>query len=650
VARLFAFRGIIHAARIPRRTGMNGTHTTSLIRFGPFELNLENGDLRKDGEAVRLARQPSTVLTLLASRPGELVSREEIKQKVWDGETFVDFEHGLNFCVRQIRTVLGDSADSPQYIETLPRRGYRFIAPISYAPGAVEIGAQESAQKPLRREPRRHPYRWIVAGLATVVACSLIIFFLMRGRRSQIAPVRSIAVLPFVSVGGEARDQTLELGIADSLITQLAQMRIPVRPVAAVVAFNSPERDALAAGRSMGVDAVLDGSVEKNKDHLRISARLFRVSDGEALWVGRFDGSAANVLSLQDRISEGVAGVLDSSQTRDRVHLAHTQTINASAYREYIEGRYLWNTRALEAFPKAITHFENAIRLDPDYAAAYAGLADAYALLGCGPGFGVPRPVAMERAKDAALRAMQIDDSLAEPHASLAFELMHYEWKWTEAEKEFRRAIELDPNYATAHEWYAYDLLALDHPEEALAESRRAQELDPTSVIMNSDVAEFLFFAGQFDAAEQQARTVLEMDANFSNAHAVLSLVALQEGRYADAIAEMQPKATDNPVVVNYYRGGVAAAYAEAGRIGEAQGLINRMLAQKNAPRSNQQLAMAYAGMGNVEATASWLDKAYSEHSDWPLLIYPQWRNVRNNPKIVAIEQRYGVPLLNDVP
>src|SRR6185437_12345669 len=181
--------------------------------------------------------------------------------------------------------------------------------------------------------------------------------------------------------------------------------------------------------------------------------------------------------------------VYSTPQTRERIHLAHTQTINASAYREYIEGRYLWNTRALDAFPKAISHFENAIRLDPDYAAAYAGLADAYALLGCGPGFGVPRAVAMAKAKNAALQAMQIDDSLAEPHASLAFELMHYEWKWTEAEKEFRRAIELDPNYATAHQWYAYDLLALDHPQEALAESRRAQELDPTSVIMNSDVA-----------------------------------------------------------------------------------------------------------------------------------------------------------------
>ena len=638
------------AARIPCWLGMNGTHTTSLIRFGPFELNLENGDLRKDGEVVKLSRQPSTVLTLLASRPGELVSREEIKQKLWDGETFVDFEHGLNFCVRQIRTVLGDSADSPQYIETLPRRGYRFIAPINYAPSEAKIAAQDSIPRPFAQESRGHRSQWIIAGLAAVLACGAIVFFLTRGRHSEAAPVRSIAVLPFVTVGGEARDQTLELGIADSLITQLAQMRIPVRPIAAVAAFNSPERNALAAGRSMGVDAVLDGSVDNNKDHLRISARLFRVSNGEALWVGRFDASPDNVLSVQDRISEEIAGVLDSSQTRERVHLAPTQTINPSAYREYIEGRYLWNTRALDAFPKAISHFENAIRLDPDYAAAYAGLADAYALLGCGPGFGVTRPVAMAKAKDAALQAMQIDDSLAEPHASLAFELMHYEWKWTEAEKEFRRAIELDPNYATAHQWYAYDLLALDQPQEALAESRRAQELDPTSVIMNSDVAEFLFFAGQFDAAEQQARTVLDMDANFANAHAVLSLVALQEGRYSDAIAQMQPKPTDNPVVVDYYRGGIAAAYAEAGRIGEAQGLINRMLAQKLGPVSYLQLAMAYAGMGNVDETAKWLDKAYFEHSDWPLLIYPQWRNVRNNPKIMAIEQRYGVPLLNDVP
>jgi DNA-binding winged helix-turn-helix (wHTH) protein/TolB-like protein/Flp pilus assembly protein TadD len=613
-----------------------------IYQFGPYRLDVAQQLLLRNGSTVALTPKAMEILKVLLEQAGHVVSKEELLHRVWT-DTFVD-EGNLTQTVFVLRKALGYGLCA-QYIETVPRRGYRFIGEVqtvdeldrSYAPPASAGG---SARR----------LKLMAAAVVLAIMGAALFYFSHRPRHDEnVVPVHSIAVLPFVTVGGEARDQTLELGIADSLITQLAQMRIPVRPLASVAAFNAPERNPLSAGRNMRVDAVLDGSVERNKDRLRISARLFRVRDGQALWIGRFDEPANNILLVQDRISEEVARTLDSDRPPARVHLAHAQTTNFNAYREYIEGRYLWNTREPHALLRAIAHFESAIHQDPGYAAAYAGLADAYALLACGLNLGISRPEGMRRAKAAALTAMKLDDSLAESHTSLAFELMHYEWKWTEAEKEFRRAVELDPNYATAHQWYAYDLLALNRVDEALAEARRAQELDPTSVIINSDVAEFLFFAGKLDVAEQQARTVLEMNPNFRNAHLDLAVIFMQEQRYAEALKETQ-LARRSDAGDAYCMGVLAAAYAVAGDRKQAQRLVDQMLARRNSPEEYLQLATAYAAMGDVDRSAIWLGRSYRQHSDWPLLVSPEWKGVRENPKIVSLEQRYGVPILSRVP
>ena len=624
----------------------------TIYHFGPFELNPAQGQLLRNGEAVVLTPKALQMLVLLIEKRGEVIDKETFIRGVWPGVHIDDSNVAQHMF--WIRKALADP-EGTTYIETVARRGYRFIAPVreenKLRTREVQPASKTATSFPSASAAQANRVKIIGVTTSVLVLATLgaAISYFMHREIDASASIRSVAVLPFVSVGGDTSDHTLELGIADSLITQLAQMHVPVRPIAAVAGFNENGRDALVAGRKMRVDAVLDGSVEKVDGGLRISARLFRVSDGQALWIGRYEKPAKEILAVQDRISEEIANVLESNHSQARIHLAHAQTTNPNAYREYIQGRYLWSTRAQAAFPKAIAHFESAIRQDPHYAAAYAGLADAYALLGCGPDLGISRPVAMQRAKFAALAALKLDDSLAEPHASLAFELMHFEWKWADAEKEFRRAIELDPDYATAHQWYAYDLLALDRPNEALAESRRAQELDPTSVIMNSDVAEFLYYDGQFKASEQLAHAILDMDPGFLFAHASLYRSFAHEHRTEEALREAE-LAGKSDAEREYAKGLLAAAYAAAGQRKEAQSLIAQMLRQKNSPAVYQRLAIAYAGMGDVGQAAVWLEKSYREHAEWPLLVDPVWDVIRTNPKIVELEKRYGVPVLADVP
>lgn len=458
--------------------------------------------------------------------------------EVWP-DSFVS-EASLTQNISVLRRALGEGANGEQFIQTIPKRGYVFTAsvrevqdedtkiivetdsPVFRAAGENENGAlthhgaaltaeTDVGQKPGLTEDGRHIGSRRTQGATLLAICGALLVLTLAfaplwisSRRTGMDKneVRSLAVLPFKHVSGEGADEALELGMADALIARLSHIRqISVRPTRAILKYTERGQDLLDAGRALGVDAVLDGTVQKSDDRVRVTVQLVSVRDGKHLWSETFDEQWTNIFALQDAVSNQVARSLALQiTTEEREQIAKRHTRNTEAYEAYLKGRYFWNQRTPEGFKKGIEYFQQAIDIDPIYAQAYAGLADSYALLGVMGG--VPGKEVYPKAKAAALKALEIDDTLGEAHASLAVIKFWYEWDFEGAEREFKRAIELNPNHSTAHHWYAFYLATgAGRPEEAIAEIKRAQELDPLSLIISTDVGSIYVYAGRYDEA-----------------------------------------------------------------------------------------------------------------------------------------------------
>jgi TolB-like protein/DNA-binding winged helix-turn-helix (wHTH) protein/Flp pilus assembly protein TadD len=615
-------------------------------------LEPHTGELRRHGLRVKLRGQPIEVLTLLLEHPGEAVSREELQKRLWPADTYVDFEHSLNAAMKRLRAALGDSADAPRFIETLAGRGYRFIAPVSRPaeeiPQALPVTAPD--RKPDQKSTRRRHLALPAAGIVGFVSLALIGMNLPSirdtlGSRGYSGPIRSLAVLPLANLSGNSDQDYFVDGMTDALrqdLEGISSLRVISRTSSMRYRLSGKPLPDIA--RELHVEAVVDGSVLRSGDRVRINVELVHAGMDRHLWSNSYEGDLRDVFFLQAEVARKIADDVRVTLTpHDRARLARVRASNPDAYLAYSKGRFFWNKRNEQDLRKAIGFFQQAVDKDPAYALAYDGLADCWLPLGW-YGFLSPSET-FPYAKAAITRALRLDDSLAEAHASLAFVNLYYDRDWVGAEREFRRAIDLNPNYANGHHWYAEFLSLVGRHTEAIAESQRARELDPLSNIIDTWVSSRYFFARQYDQAIEEGRHAVEMDPSFGPAHLVLGQAYEQKGMLKEAIAEFE-RASGLAAGGSMYAASLAHALGLAGRRPEAlkvlEDLSNRA---KRGFVSSYDLAIACLGIGDGDRAFELLSAAVQERS--PRVVFlgvePRLGGLRGDPRFRALLRSIGL-------
>jgi TolB-like protein/DNA-binding winged helix-turn-helix (wHTH) protein/Flp pilus assembly protein TadD len=643
-----------------------------LIRFGVFELDLRSGELQKQGRKIRLEGQPVQILICLLENPGELVTREELHRKLWPADTFVNFEHGLNTAVKRLRQALNDSADSPRFVETLPRRGYRFIAPIqtvaaggdlsvvNVAAPVTEVPATQDLpevkdhdQVDLSKKTavfvhQRWPHVWKRSGVALLVVlgiCAVWIAWTLRQRSYPPVVIRSLAVLPLENLSGDASQDYFSDGMTDELITELGQIsELRVISRTSVMTYKGAHKSLPQIAQDLNVDSVVEGTVLRSGNQVRITAQLILAAADKHLWAQSYVGNLGDMLALQKQVARSIAEQIRIELTpREQAVLKNVKRVNPDAYEAYLKGRYFWNKRTADGLKKAADYFTQAIEKDPSYAQAYAGLADSYALLGDWE-YGVLAPKeAYPRAKAAATKALELDSTLGEAHISLAFCLDGFDWDWESAGKEFRRGVELSPGYATGHQWYGWHLAALGRNDEAVAELKKAESLDPLSLIIGADLAEELLIAHRYDEAIRQSRKTMAMDPFFAVAHYELGQVFAQKHMNKEAIAELQ-KANELSAGSTTFTSNLAYAYAVSGKRNEAVKILNDLKNQSHHAVSNApEIALVHVGLDEKDEAMAWLEKAYAERFNPGVLLRPAFDPLRSDPRFQDLLRRIGL-------
>jgi DNA-binding winged helix-turn-helix (wHTH) protein/TolB-like protein/Flp pilus assembly protein TadD len=611
------------------------SEVSDLYEFGHYTLNVETLTLWRDEALVSLPPKAFELLRLLLERHGEIVSKQQIFDHVW-ADTFVE-DGVLTQNVYILRNILGTDENGKQFIETIPRRGYRFAASVAVSEKNLPIPllvdsngnsgllvGQKTGEEIIKNDApanlastnneriSTHPLRIAVFVFAAVLIAAIL------GSLSWINQpgddIKSIAVLPFTHVGGGEPDASLEFGLTDTLITRLSQIRrIVVRPTGSVSKYAGRD-DTANIGRELNVDAVLEGRIQRQGERLRINVQVIRTSDGTSVWAKKFDSALTDVFAIQDSISTSVAeAIVSKLEGTERELVSKRPTENPEAYRLYATGRYFWNKRVEDSRRKAIELFNQAIELDPNFALAHVGLADCYILGGYGSGTSIGET--MSRARKAASRALEIDPTLAEAHASLALINLTYDWDFESAEKGFKQAIELNPNFAGAHHWFSDYLVVKGRFDEALAELAKAKDLDPTSIAIQRDQGRIYYFRREPDKAIEHLRRTLEMDANFFPAVLSLANAYLQKGNYGEAAVELE-RANLITRVSSLTRSYLVYAYAKDGRRDDAARLLDEMEnANSQSPARSYDRAIAHIGLGNYEMAIDLLDKACEERS-----------------------------------
>ena len=528
-----------------------------IVRFGIFEADLNAGELRKAGVKIKVHGQPFEVLVLLLGRPGEVVPREELRQRLWPTDTFVDFDHGVNTAINRLREALGDSAENPRFIETVPRRGYRFVAPVEPQASA----ARESSVIPGRASsseeittgtkvvPPVHGRRMMVLALALVGAIALLVgLSLLRkgeGRLGAPSPPRieSLAVLPLVNLSGNLDQDYFADGITDALITDLGKISaLRVISRTSVMQYKGTKKPLPDIARELNVNAIIEGTVSRSGSHVRITANLLQAFPEKHLWAESYESEIGDILTLQGQVAQAVAREIQIKLTpEEQKLLSKTRPVNPKAHDDYLMGRYLCGQDTIEPVNKAFPYFQQAIEEAPTDPLPYAGLAVCDLLWGLGGDIFVGDPLpreGMQRARDAAFKAVQLDGDLAEAHTSLAVVAMVLDWNWSAAEREFKRAIELNPNYSPAHLWYAQYLVAMGRFDESVAEAKRSLELDPFSPL-TMDLAAWAFhLAHQYGLSIDESRKALELIPKFPWPHYNLWQIYDETGRSSEAVQE----------------------------------------------------------------------------------------------------------------
>ena len=641
---------------------MEPLQPTSVVRFGTYEVSLQSGEVRKAGLKIRVQQQPMKLLETLLERPGEVVTREELRSRVWPNESFGDFDQALNIAIAKLRSALGDSAENPRFIETLPKRGYRFIADVSVADADARSQRLKSAVEDLPGkdpghklpgagfavEPKRRLWstRRIIVTLSLALSLLILSVWLYRSRGRAPTGIRSLAVLPLDNLSADASQNYFADGMTDELITDLAQISaLRVISRTSVMVYKGARKPLPQIARELNVDAVVEGTVLRSGDQVRITAQLIEASTDKHLWSQSYEGELRDTLALQNRVASAIADQIRINLTpQEQAALKNVKVVNPEAYESYLKGRYFWNKRTADGLKAALAYFNQAIEEDPKYARAYSGLADTYALMGDWQYAVIPPKEAFPKAKVAALKALELDSTLGEAHNSLAFVLDGFDWDFDSAGKEFQRAIELNAGYATAHHWYAWHLSLLGRYDDAIAEMRKAENLDPLSLIINADLAEILVLAHSYDESIRQSRKAIDMDPNFALAHNQLAQAYLQKHMYDEAVAELQKAVQlsgNSPTCV----ANLARAYVASGKRTEAVKVLSDLKKRSIPGYSNaSEIAIIYASLGDTDQAMTWLEKGYEERFNPSVLLRPGFDPLRSDSRFQNLVHRIGLP------
>jgi TolB-like protein/DNA-binding winged helix-turn-helix (wHTH) protein/Tfp pilus assembly protein PilF len=623
------------------------------IRAGLFEIDLEAGELYKSGRRVALQEQPFRVLSLLLQRHGELVTRQDLQTQLWPADTYVGFDEGLNTAIRKLRTAFGDSAENPCFIETVPRRGYRFIAPVT----RMESPAVEAPQiSPVHAEQKRtFPVTTLSVTALLVVALS--VSAIPRTRRllwgvvsrSPQAPVsgaiHSLAVLPLENLSNEPAQDYFADGMTDQLITDLGQIKaLRVISRTSAMQYKGVHKPMAQIAQELNVDAVVEGTILKSGNQVRITAQLIQAPLDRHLWARSYEGDLHNILSLQNNVASAIAQEIQVVLTpREQALLKSAHPVNPEAYEDYLQGRYFWNKRDGGALERAMEYFQKATSIDSNYAPAYAGLAETYALLAGNTG---PKDEFVAAGKESATQALLLDPNLSEAHTALAL-LLGDEYNFTEEEREFKLAVALDPNYATAHHWYGEVYLAqMGHFEEANGQMLQALTLDPGSRIIATDWGAILYWERRYDEAYQQLCRVIALDSGFSEAYLWRGRVLLHQGNYREAIADLETAHRIN-------RGSqtisptLAYAYGLSGDRAKANAQLRSLLAEsRHRYVSPWAIGLVYLGLGDKPHALDWFEEAVREHSTDMLSarVSPEGDSLRGEPRYKALLSAMKLP------
>jgi TolB-like protein/DNA-binding winged helix-turn-helix (wHTH) protein/Tfp pilus assembly protein PilF len=627
---------------------MQTTRPTSVLRFGTYEVDLRTGELRRAGVRIKVQQQPFKLLEIMLQHPGEIVTREELRARIWPDESFGDFDQAVNVAIAKLRGALGDSADNPRFIETIPRRGYRFIAEVA----VLNLGAgkpeppQETPVIPSSSDSVISSERMIfgllsrkivafsVALLAIFVAATIRLQNRTSESASPAGPIRSLAVLPLENLSGDAQDYFAD-GMTDELITDLARIgALRVISRTSVMPYKGARKPLPVVARELNVDAIVEGTVLRSGDQVRITAQLIEASADKHLWAQSYEGDVRNTLSLQKKVAAAIANQIRIELTpHEKAVLNSAKSVDPGAYEDYLKGRFLFNKRNNNE--KAQSYFEQAIAKDPRYPAPYTGLADIYQLNDN------PR-----LARRSVQKALELDNELAEAHNSLAELLYRFDRNWAGAESEFKRALELDPNYAPGHHWYSMYLVSVGRKQEALAEAQTAYELDPLSPVVGANLAKKMQENGQYDKAIEQSKKTLELEPNSAVTHAVLGIVYEDKKMYANAITEYQT-ALQLGGSAGEIRGLLGYVYAITGDRANADQMTRKL--KQSWPghaRAALDLAGIYCGLGQKDQALYWLGQANEkEVGDLAMIGQdPHFGSLRGDPRFQAFLKQVGVP------
>ncbi len=605
------------------------TSASQVVRFGVFEVDLQAAELRKNGVKVKLQEQPFQILNLLLERPGKVVTREKIQHKLWPADTFVDFEHSLNAAVKRLREALGDSADNPRFVETLPRRGYRFIYPVEGRYRASRIRQLQ------------------IVALAVVALLAVLIGLNVAGLRERLlggvgrGQITSIAVLPLENLSGDPEQDYFVDGMTETLITELSKISaLKVISRQSVMRYKGTDKPLPEIARELNVDAVVEGSALHIGERVRITVQLIEAASDRNLWAENYDRELRDVLALHSEVARAIAReILITVTPEEEARLAHTRPVQPEAYEAYLKGRVYLHKLAPEQLETAMQYFQLAREKDPNYALAYTGIASVWGYRGH---LGVVPPrEAWPKVKAATLKVIELDGTLAEVHELLGNISFYWDWDWPAAEREYQRAIELNPNNPDARRMYSGFLAAMGRREEALAAIQRCLELDPHNSRFQANFGMRLLDLGRYEDAIAQLQKVLRTDPNFPHAHGILSEAFHKKGMYEEELAEAKKFFAllgDSEVAEALARGYGQGGYAGAMRLA-AETLAAR---SKRTYVKPTQVAHLYAYAGEKDRALDWLEKAYQERASQLVTINvaPGWDSLRDAPRFQSLLRR----------
>jgi TolB-like protein/DNA-binding winged helix-turn-helix (wHTH) protein/Tfp pilus assembly protein PilF len=565
------------------------------VRFGSFEVNPRTGELRKQGLHIKLHEKPLQVLLALLEHPGEVITRKELQERLWPGDTFVEFENGLNNAISRLREALGDTAESPRFIETVPRRGYRFIP-------------QVSQSLPASKAANSRP--WLLV-FGIVLGVCLVIGAAYRFVSIRKPAIRSLAVLPFRNLGTGTADDYFTDGMTDAVTTELAKLGVSkVISETSVVQFKDTKKSVPDIAHMLDVDAIVEGAVLREGNQVRITVQLIGADTDRHLWAESYQRQMKDILALQDEVALGVAHAIKLELSPGAAgRPASPKRVDPEAYEAYLKGSYFMQKDPVSAL-RAKDYFQQAIQLDPGYAPAYAGLSDFYSR----DGGQLPPTEALLKAREYAQQALRLDPDLSDSHTSLAYIYFLFDWNWPAADQEFKRAIALAPGLARSHYWYAVYLAAMGRSAEAISEAQRAVDLDPLSISAHHGAAVAAVCAGQNDRSIAEGRKILELDANDPRAYLDMAAGHSQKGMYPEALQDME-KGLALSHRDPFFLSIAAYVYGRLGNVEQAGKLVEEMrAASKENFVGPFSFATAFVGMGKEKEAMEALEEGYKAH------------------------------------